>query len=315
MKPLRILWRTGKWAALVTLLGALILAGFYLYPVLQDPEPGFLLRKGELLGAQTTREWQQFENQFQELTLTSDSGLAVEVSIRRPIVMSSPRPLVLILGGYGTGRHATELIDTPQDAVIASLSYPYAGDRDMDGFGLMKNIPHIQQAMLDITPATLLTLDYLLQQDYVDKNQVELAGVSLGAFFIAIPGALDQRVQRVWFVQGAGDPQTLFAYRLQRSIESEWWRDQVASLIALLGNVHHLTPERWVGRISPRHVVAINSRQDVTFPSATVKVLHDAIKEPREIIWLEGEHIRPSRHSVVKQLTDVVLTHVKQGIH
>ena len=314
MKPLRVFWKITKWSGLAILLGTLILSAVYLYPVLPDPEPGFLVRKGHIVNVQTTREWQQFDNHFQELTLASDSGLQVEISVRRPSRHSSPRPLVIILGGYGTGRHATELISTPQDVVIASLTYPYSGDKRMSGIGLLENIPHIQQAMLDITPAILLSLDYLYQQDYVDQQQVELAGVSLGAFFVAIPAALDKRIRRVWFVQGAGDPETIFDYRMVHRIESPWWRRQVASLIALLGNVHHLTPERWVSRIPPRQVVAINSRQDTTFPVSSVKALHDAIQTPREIIWLEGEHVMPSRQNVVKQLTDLVLARVKLGI-
>lgn len=314
MNLLRVFWQISKWTGLAILLCILILSAVYLYPVLPDPEPGFLARKGNIANIQTTREWQQFNNHFQELTLTSDSGLQVQISVRRPSPHSAPRPLVMILGGYGTGRHATELINTPQDVVIASLSYPYAGDKRMSGIGLLENIPHIQQAMLDITPAILLSLDYLLQQDYVDQRQVELAGVSLGAFFVAIPAALDQRIRRVWFVQGAGDPETIFDYRMMHRIESPWWRHQVAALIALIGNVHHLTPERWVSRIPPRQVVAINSRQDTTFPVSSVQALHDAIQMPCEIIWLEGEHVMPSRQNVVKQLTDIVLARVKQGI-
>lgn len=291
------------------------LSAIYLIPVLPDPEAGFLPRKGVLIDTQTTREWQQFGDRFQEQTLTSDSGLQVQISIRRPARMTAPRPLVIILGGYGTGRHAAELIKTPQDIVLVSLSYPYSGDRTMTGIGLLKNIPHIQQAMLDITPAILLTLDYLLQQDYVDQRQVELVGISLGAFFVTIPAALDERVKRLWLVQGAGDPQAIFAYRLEKSLESAWWRNQLAGLIAIIGNVHHLTPERWLSRVAPRRVVIVNSRGDTTFPPAAVKSLHEATYEPREIIWLEGEHVKPSRQDVVLQLTDLVLTRIKQGIY
>jgi len=315
MNLLRIFRRIIKWAIAVSLLVFVSLAGFYLYPVIPDPEPDFLPRKGQLIDSRMTREFVRHNAVFQDYTLTSDSGLSVEVNIRRPRNFTKPRPLVIILGGYGTGRRATELVDSEQDAVIVSLNYPYEGDRRMEGISLLFNIPHVQQALFDIAPATMLTLDYLLQQPYVDHQQVELAGVSLGAFVAAIPGAMDTRVTRVWLVQGAGDPKALFAYRLEKSIGSPWWRDKVAGLIALIGNVHHLTPERWVGRISPRPVIAVNSRQDVTFPPGTVKALHDAIKEPREIIWIEGEHVRPSRHNVVRQLTDIVLSRVDQGMN
>ena len=314
MKPLRAFWQISKYTGMAFLLAILILSVVYLYPVLPDPEPGFLARKGNIANVQTTREWQQFDNHFQELTLTSDSGLQVEISVRRPSTHSASRPLIIILGGYGTGRHATELIDTPQDMVIASLSYPYGGDNRMTGIGLLLNIPHIQQAMLDITPAILLTLEYLLQQDYVDKQQVELAGVSLGAFFVPMAAVLDKRVQRLWLVQGAADPETIFAYRMQNSRKPKWWRNQLAGLLAIIGNVRHLTPELWLSKVSPRPVIVINSRQDVSFPQSSVKALHTALHDPYEIIWVEGEHVTPSRKSVIKQLTDIVLARMKHGI-
>jgi len=314
MKLMRVLRRVIRWSIVVFLLGLFLMAGIYLYPVISDPEPEFLSRKGDLVDAHITREFLRYGAVFHDVTLTSDSGLQVDINVRYPQQGHGPWPVVVLLGGYGTGRTATQLIDSEQDVVMVSLNYPYGGDRRMQGIPLLLNIPHIQQALLDITPATLLALDYVLQQPFVNHKQVELAGVSLGAFVIAIPGTLDKRVTRVWLVQGAGDPQTLVAARLKKNIDSEWWRNKVAALIALIGNVHHLAPERWVGRISPRPVIAVNSRQDATFPPETVQVLHDAIREPREIIWIEGEHVKPSRHNVVRQLTEIMLTKVKQGV-
>ncbi len=299
-----------KWTVIIVLLPPVVIIGIYLYPVIRDPEPGFWLRKGELRTSKPTRQWQQGTEHYEELTLTSSSGLVVEITVRRPQQVSGPLPLLVLLGGYGTGRHAAELLTESYPVIVASLSYPYDGDRHMDGVDLLLNIPPMQQALLDITPAVLLTLDYLLTQPNVDATQVELVGVSLGALFVAIPGAIDTRFTRVWLVQGAGDPHAVFDDRLKKDIASPWWRDKVAGLIALLGNVHHLAPEHWVGRIAPRPVVAINSRGDVAFPPRSVAVLHAAMSEPREIIWLEGEHVRPSRQNVVQQLSELVISRI-----
>ena len=279
----------------------------YLYPVIEDPVPGFSDRKGELIRSERTRQWQQGTARYEELTLTSSSGLVVMITVRRPQHTSGKLPLALLLGGYRTGRHSVELLTDSSPVIVASLSYPYSGDLRTQSVPFLWNIPAMQQALLDITPAVLLTLDYLLTQADVDAKQVEVVGVSLGAFFVAIPGALDTRFTRVWFVQGAGDPQALFDDRLKKKIASPWQRDKVAWLIALLTNMHHLAPEHWVGRISPRPIIAINSRADVAFPPHSVSVLHAAFGEPCEIIWLEGEHVLPSRQDVVKQLSELVI--------
>lgn len=296
-----------KWTFFTVLLLPVVIIGIYLYPVILDPERGFWQRKGELISNTQTRRWQQGAESYEEITLTSSSGLVVEITVRRPQRISGPLPLMILLGGYGTGRHAAELVSESYPLVMASLSYPYGGDRRMEGVALLCNVPHMQQALLDITPAVLLTLDYLLIRADVDAKQVELVGVSLGAFFAAMPGAIDKRFTRVWFMQGAGDPQTLFDYRLEKDIASPWWRDKVA-------NVHHLAPEHWVGRIAPRPVVVVNSRGDVAFPLRSVTALHTALGEPHEIIWLEGEHVRPSRHGVVQQLSELIISRITQPL-
>jgi len=313
MSLINSLRRSILWLLLIAILGLLSLSLYYLIPVLPNPESDYLPRKGNLIDAKVTRSWRAYSNEFQEISLTSDSGLKVDISIRRP--GNSPRPVVFILGGYGTGRTAIELIHSEQNMVVVSLSYPYEGTRDVSGLGLLKNIPHIQQSELDVTPAILLTLDYLLQQDYVDKNQVELVGVSLGAFYIAPAAVLDKRVSRVWFVQGAGDPERFFAYVLKKNFESEWVRKRLATLIALIGNVHHLAPEHWIKRISPRPVIVINSRGDPTFPIESVLALHNSLGDPNEIIWLDGGHVKPSEAGIIKQLTDIVLERIEKGIN
>ena len=311
MRRSRIIRRLAGWILIPPLVLTALLFGYFVYPVLFDPEPDFIQTKGQLISVQTTREWQRDDARFSELTLQSNSGLQVEISIRRPLDAKQPLPLVLLLGGYGTGRHATELIKQPYNIIIASLNYPYKGDRRMQGIGLLKNIRHIQTAMRDITPAILLTLDYLLQQDDIDKQHVEMVGVSLVAFFAAIPAAMDERIHRLWLVQGAGNPRAIFDYRLKAGIESPWMRRQVAGLISLLGNVHHLTPERWVSRIPPRQVIVINSHSDPTYPPQAVSDLHEALRQPYKIIWQDGGHVKPSAAGIVKQLSDIVLSEIE----
>lgn len=281
-----------------------------IWPVLGDPTDNFIQRKGSIDRVEVTRQWQTDDSRYQNLTLYSSSGLEVEVMIRRPINVDidTPRPLVVLLGGYETGRRAAQLVADPQGIVIASLSYPYRGDRDIDGIALLWNLDDIQQAILDTSPAVLLTLDYLVQQPYIKTDHMELVGVSFGAFFVSIPGAMDQRFSRVWLVQGAADPAAIYEYQLRDKISFEPWRMLLARMIAFVTGTKYLKPERWVGKISPRPVVVINSRNDISFPPASVAALHTALREPYKVEWLEGEHITPGRKEVLQQLSDRVLS-------
>ena len=115
-----------------------------------------------------------------------------------------------------------------------------------------------------------------------------LVGVSLGAFLVATPGALDERFRRVWLVQGAGEPADVFAHKFHQSGHSRWFGRLLANTMAALIYSHYLKPERWVGRIAPRPVIVINTRHDETFPASSVAALHKALKMPSEVIWAEG---------------------------
>src|SRR5439155_7057410 len=119
--------------------------------------------------------------------------------LRRPRQRAAERlPLVVILGGHYTGRDAARLVGDVPGVIIAALSYPFTGDPRPSAATFLREIPKIRAAFLDTPPAVMLALDYLLARPDVDSRRVEAIGVSLGAPFMCIAGALDSRFTRVW---------------------------------------------------------------------------------------------------------------------
>lgn len=280
------------------------------WPVRGDPSERFMDRRGEIERVQVTRQWQADGSRYQHLTLTSSSGLQVAMTVRRPQTDNGERPLMLLLGGAGTGRQAAELVQDTGDMVVAAISYPYQGPEDLTGWEILWHFDEIQRAILDTTPALLLALDYLARQAYVDPARMELVGVSLGAFFAGTAGALEERFRRVWLVQGAGDPRAVYEYRLREQIDFEPARVLVARLLGMLTASDDLKPERWVGKLSPRPVVVISSRGDSAYPLASVVALHAALREPYELEWLAGKHVTPGRSRILKQLNERVVQRI-----
>jgi dienelactone hydrolase len=297
-------------AAVVITAAAVILATL-LARALPDPTPGFNNRKGRLAEAQITASWREGDSVVREICLISSSGLKVELTVREPVGARSPRSLVIILGGQRTGRDAALLLEDAQGVVLAGLSYPYRGDPDARLSALLLDLPDIQRALLDTPPAVLLALDYLLEQPFVDPERVELVGVSFGAFIVSVPGAIDERVRRVWLIHGAGEPIAVLERVLQPEIPFGPARRAVARLLAVFSCSHHLRPERWVGRIAPRPVVVVHSSEDEAFPRSSLEALHRALGESSEIIWIPGNHVNPRRTEIVHIIGDVVLTRAR----
>jgi len=304
--------RFGGKALFLVLLLIVIIApvGWLAWPVLDDPSEDFDKRRGRLEQVEVTREWQRNGSRYQDLTLHSSSGLKVQATIRHPSAVNKPRPAIILLGGYGTGRRAAELVEESGELVIAAISYPYRGPEGLKGMEFLWHFGAIQQAILDTSPALMLMLEHLVAREDVDTSHIELVGVSFGAFFVSVAGALDKRFSRVWLVQGAADPRAIYEYRMRNSISFGPLRSLAARILGFFTATDYLKPERWVGRISPRPVVVINSHGDISFPPASVAKLHASLREPYEIEWLEGEHVTPGRKTVLKQLNEQVVRRI-----
>lgn len=132
----------------------------------------------------------------------------------------------------------------------------------------------------------------------------------MGAFLVAVPGALDARFRRVWLVHGGGAPAAAIDHGLKNRIRNDRLRRFVAGFLSAVASGHHIAPEKWVGRISPRPVVVISALDDESIPRESVEALHRALGEPSEIIWMRGGHVLPDRDEIILRITDLVFTRV-----
>ena len=282
----------------------------------RDPRPRFLERRGTLAEVALGPAWTAGAYVRQDARVTSTSGLSVEMSIRRPVDEAGGppvrRPLLVLLGGRRSGRDAIDLIDETRGAVIAALSYPFDGDEKLKGWRVVPEVPAIRRALLDTPPAIQLAADFLASEPYVDATRIELVGVSLGAPFACIAGALDARFRRVWSIHGAGDPYALLEHGLEKRIPFAPARAFVAGVANVLASGSRLAPEAWVGGISPRPFVMVNGDTDDKIPRACIDRLYAAAREPREIVWRPGGHVGPKRKEIVQGLIDVVLERVER---
>lgn len=115
----RRLRRSLIWVCVFVIVATTLLFAIFILPVIPDPTPSFMTRKGELREFNKTKEWQANKSHYSELTLISTTGLRVELTVRIPIETTSPRPLILLLGGYRTGRRAAQLFSETRDAVLS----------------------------------------------------------------------------------------------------------------------------------------------------------------------------------------------------
>ncbi len=246
--------------------------------------------------------------------LESSTGLVVRMRVVRPeTAPGQTLPVIIVMGGEGTGKDAVDLVGAPQGIAYIALDYPYEGDQELDAFWeSLAAIPGIQQAFLDSPPAMMLALDWALQQPWVDPDNVELVGASLGVPFTAVAGALDERFTRVWLLHGGARNVPWVMHVGRRYVENEFLRGLLTrgALLLVYGNSFEALD--WIPEIAPRPLVIVAARDDDFVPPEAQQPFVEAAaaSEHIEIVWTDGRHIRPTRREELQQLLDVVLSRI-----
>jgi dienelactone hydrolase len=275
--------------------------------LLRDPLPHFLSRRSALVAAETGPAVTDSTGVRTPVHLTAASGLEVDLTVRRPrgAPAEARLPLVVILGGHLNGRDAVRLLGETPGVVVATLSYPFTGDPRPSAATFLRQIPQIRAAFLDTPPAIMVAVDYLLTLSFVDPSRVDMIGVSLGAPFATIAGALDHRFQRVWVLHGSGGSFRPLNANMRRTIRFAPARIVAAFVANVVIDGPRLDPVRWAPRIAPRPFIMVNAVSDERLPRESIEALYRSAREPKELLWLDGKHIHGDS-ATIRRLVSIV---------
>ena len=297
----------------VALITTLLLVGGGVAYLLRDPLPRFVARRSSIASVIQGSEYSERGYVLSPVRITATSGLAVDLVVRRAVADSGRTlPLAIILGGPLTGREAARLVGETHGTVVAALSYPFSGDPRPEAATFLRQIPQIRAAFLDTPPALMLALDYLLRLRDVDTSQVEGIGVSLGAPFMCVAGAIDRRFTRVWSLHGSGGSYVPLEANMRRTIPFTPIRVVAAATANVIIAGPRLDPVHWVGRIAPRPFIMVNASGDERLPRSAVDALYRAAREPKELIWMTGAHVHGDS-ATIRRLVEIVMARVRRG--
>jgi predicted esterase len=179
-----------------------------------------------------------------------------------------PEPVQAARAWMGLGA-AVACIDLPLHGARASaklgeralrgLARPTAPAPSVDG-RLWELL--VRQAVVDLRR----TLDFLGAHAAIDAARSLCAGSGVGAVAGAIFCAVDPRpaAAALAFCAGGMGPAAV-------------------------------DPVRWIGRVAPRPVLLVHARSDPRVEPESMTRLDAAAGEPKQIVWLEGEHDLPAR--------------------
>lgn len=235
-------------------------------------------------------------------TLSSTTGLRFSFRVLREAT-DSRLPVLLVLGGHRTGSDAVGLFGNVGERAVVALDYPYDGPEKVKGIGpVLRTIPLARQAFLDTVPAVSLIIDWLLEQSWVDPDQVVIVGASLGVPFAATAAARDPRIRGAILVHGAADNRLWLQHQVSRRVDVELLHYPSGTILYWLAYGPVLnTPDR-AAQVSPRPVLIIGAKNDERTPAGQTELLFEAANDPKKLRWTGGQHIQPGRNEVVSEL-------------
>jgi dienelactone hydrolase len=288
----------GILAGIALLLG--IVMGVSLRPASDDPLAS--LPRGKTAVLIERRSEARGGRLFQHVTL-SDARLGpVDFTISLPDPLpSSKLPLVVVLGGLGTGANNIRFVDDAGDNAIIGYDWPLPAAMPK-GLRALTEIPSLRRRALSVPGQIGVMLRWLATQPWSDPGRISVLGFSLGA--IATPAA-----ERVAQQDGVDVRWTVLAYggvgldalvEGDRRIRPAWIRPLFGAGAALL--LWPLEPAAHLPHL-PGHFLIIGAARDtIVEPRASAR-LEELTPEPKTIIHTAGDHVGtgPDRQALLEE--------------
>ena len=297
-----VLWTLGLIILVILFVSAAVLT------VLASRGQDFLARRiGTLKVEKRTPISDTGDFRIDSITLKDSRGLEVKGFLRIPRG-DGPFPAVVLLAGLNTGRESLDwVMDVPETRQVAflSLDYPYQGKTQFKNTEFLQHSGPIYEALFDGVNAGIYAQQYLAKLPEIDSNRIFIVGVSFGAFYSIVSGALDPNFAMVGVFFGGADFGALLDHNMARQGILRFAPvRRIASRIAAM-ILHPLEPTQWIDKISPRPMLMINGTQDQSIPEKYVKELFDAAGEPKKLVWIDSQHIDLQGPAIVGRLISV----------
>jgi cephalosporin-C deacetylase-like acetyl esterase len=190
--------------------------------------------------------------------------------------------------------------------VVFAIDGVFKGERAKPGRAILEYDPHatvanIRQQVID----TRRGADYLASRpDVVDINRLGYFGISMGSLTGVPATAVDTRFKAVVLADGAAGLNTIFKKaqlpefkEIVKKIEEQGYTlDQAYEVLKVIDPIY------FAPLISPRPALIINGKYDEIFPKEAMQALHNAVREPKKLVWYDSGHILPVNSVIIQML-------------
>ena len=236
-----------------------------------------------------------------------------------PAVLATPKnapgpfPCVVFVHGIGNDKNfmAKNQLDEPfVKAGFAFVCFDQLmrGERKLQGQSGWAEAAAFRVRAAYTVNDTRRLIDHLVTRPDIAPNRIYLVGASYGAVTGSTAAAFDERIRAVVLTYGGGNLRKLLTGDALRN-EIKLWSLPAAIVAWYFGSV--ADPVNYIGRISPRPILLQNGKADTVVAPAAAQALQDAARQPKTILWYEGDHLGKTRDLDIPLTTRVLADSLK----
>jgi dienelactone hydrolase len=214
-----------------------------------------------------------------------DIGLAVSLPDPLP---DRKLPLVIVLGGLGTGEHNIRQVSAPGEVAIVGYDWPLPAHLE-SGLRTVAKLPRLHANVMAIPAAIVSGLHWLLDQPWADRR-ISLLGFSLGA--LAAPAAQDMAerdgISIGWTIIAYGGAPFGALIENHPYIKPYWIRPVCGKLADFI--LRPLEPAWHLPRLHGQFLV-LEGKNDTLISAEARRLVRLSVPEPKTIIVFDSEHM------------------------
>ena len=283
--------RTANWFGLI--LGVALALSALLLVVLQQPWRDSLAALPHGGGPATTMSHQALHKGgrlIQPYTIEDAALGPIGLVVSRPDPPPDRRlPILVVLGGLGTGLKNIQHVPPAGDNVVVGYDWPMPRKLPR-GIDMIWQAPVLYDRVFKVPGQIASVVEWVAAQPWAERERISLLGFSLGAVAApAVQRLLEARGLRVgWTVLAYGGADVAHLLEHHPRIGPDWARPLFGWLAKRL--FRPLDPAEHLPHLSGRFLV-IGGTADGLIPERSAQLMEELAPEPKTILRLSGQHM------------------------
>jgi len=232
------------------------------------------------------------------VTLHSEKlgDIGIVISLPDPLP-TKKLPLLIVLGGLGTGGNNIRYIDDARKNAIIGYDWPMP-IRFPSGFTLIQELPQLYHQVMTVPGQIVSAVGWLSSQPWADNTRISLLGFSLGA--LAVPAVQDvaqhNSITIGWTIIAYGGAPLGALFTANPHMKPVWLRYALGPLIDFA--LWPCEPTRHLKQLHG-HFLVLEGNNDELIPAAARSSLRDAVPNPKDVVIFDGNHMGVGKDKLV----------------